>query len=66
MPNHRSIQRQRVRNVFATLVCGFVLTGCVSWSGQGGGLGFMPAWSQSPIAVQQSTSVAQGLSLIHI
>lgn len=61
MPNHRSIQRQRVKNVFATLVCGFVLTGCVSWSGQGGGLGFMPAWSQSPIAAQQSTSVAQGV-----
>jgi len=61
MQNHRPVHRQRVQNVLMTMVCAFLLTGCVSWSGQGGGLGFMPAWSQSPVAAQQSMSVAQGV-----
>ena len=61
MPHHRSAHRQRAQNVLMTLVCGFLLTACVSWSGPGAGLGFMPAWSQSPVAAQQSTSVAQGV-----
>lgn len=61
MAKHSSIRRRRAQTVLVTLICGFVLTGCVSWSGQGGALGFMPAWSQSPIVAQQSTSVAQGV-----
>lgn len=48
----------RARQAVIASLCAFMVSGCVAFTDQGGGLGFMPAWSQ-PVTAQQSLAVSQ-------
>ncbi|MEM7327862.1 MAG: hypothetical protein AAF437_03920 [Pseudomonadota bacterium] len=50
--------RARWRKSVVTLACAFTATGCVAFSDNPNGLGFLPAWSQ-PASAQQSVAVGQ-------
>ncbi|MEL7032677.1 MAG: hypothetical protein AAGL97_14855 [Pseudomonadota bacterium] len=53
----------RGRHAVIASLGALMLTGCVGFTNSGGGLGFMPAWSQ-PVTAQQSVAVNQS-SLIN-
>ena len=50
--------RARWRKSVVMLACAFTATGCVAFSDNPNGLGFLPAWSQ-PVSAQQSVAVGQ-------